>query len=625
MADRTVYYDPKIVLATDLNRQQTDAENADKRLLLDHLGAGVAYGLGLTETGTPDMHLTVAVGVAYDASGARVELAAPASPNFATDYLSASTAVTAGNERYVSLFIRQTRVDSEAYSDPAASPTTGYLRSTESSALRVVSGTMATAGTATLPAPPDANHVLLGTIKRTFGQTALRTRDVILGGVEIAHRAADVYDDSIERSLECSPTDPPSLSVVVSAGDFQFNGTRYHFAGGSVSLGSAPSVNPRIDLVCITSALTLLVSHGAEASTPAYPSTHGLVPIAFVGVDVADVAVMDEDILDARPWFHAESALARVFRMVAAGGETAIDLSFSYQTGAHALIVTLNGSVLDETQYTESTSTRITVSALTAADVLVVKASEVQPIAALPLASVTDDLSGLMEGPSFVEVTSGGAALNVGAIRCCVIANVRRFTAVTTSVTIGSLSANTWYYLYAAPDDPTGPTALKFVLTTTAPDAATGYVFQTGDTTRRYIASVRSDATSTLIPMRKTGSGVHGHTVWRRTDALIALTTLLSSGAAGSWTTVSCAGLVPPHARLARFRLKLGGDAVGGTAEVRTQGTTAGSLSISSPAITGGMQITEEVELEVDSSNRLEYEVSGGSSVLTIYATSFEG
>ncbi len=620
MANRQDFYDPLVVTQMHLNRLQDDIEGADKHIVLDHLGAGIAYGLGLTETATPDMHLTVAVGVAYDASGARIELASPASPNFATDYLSASTAVTAGNERYVSLFIRQTRVESEAYSDPAASPTTGYLRSTESSGLRVVQGTMATAGTATLPAPPDANHVLLGTIKRTFGQTALRTRDVILGGVEIAHRAADVYDDSIQRSLECSPTDPPSLSVVVSAGDFQFNGARYHFPGGSVSLGAAPSANPRIDLVYITAGLTLAVTHGAEASTPTYPSTHGVLPIAFVGLDVADVAVMDEDILDARPWLQAESAVSREYELTASGAESVIDLPFSYQVGAHALTVTVDGLTLASSEYTENTSSRLTLDvALTTGQVLRVRALSVQSISALPLASVTDDLSGLMEGPSFVEVTSGGAALRVGPIRACVIANIRRFTTTTVSVTIGSPSANTWYYLYAAPDDPTGPTALKFVLTTTAPDAATGYVFQTGDTSRRYIASVRSDATSTLIPMRKTG----GRTLWRRTDAATLLLTIGSGLSATSWTSISCAGFVPPHVRIATVRMRLSGDATGGTGEVRTYGTSGSSVSLSTPAITGGMVVAQDLEIEVDSSQRLEHQVSA-SSALAFYAVGFD-
>lgn len=614
--DRQRFYDPMLIEATHLNRLQDDTEAADGALVLDHLGAGIAHGLGITENGTPDMHLVVAAGVAYTPAGLRAPLASPATPSLATDYLNASTAVSSGQERYVSLFLFRAPTPSEAYSDPAAYPTTGYLRESENATVRVVAGASAAAGTATMPAAPNGtDYVLLGSILRTFGQTVLHTTDVLLGDVERAHRAADVHADSVERRLECSPTDPPSLTVVVSAGEFQYNGARYHFDGNSVSLSPAPSTHPRIDLVYLTSALTLAVRTGVEGASPAYPSTRGVLPVAFVGLDPAQTAILDEHIEDARPWLAAESALARVYRLVATGGETVITPGFSYQTGAHALQVTLNGAVLDETEYTETSSTTLTVSALSTSDVLVVKALEVTPLSAGPLSAITDDLSGLLVGPVFVEVTGAGA-VNVGAVQCCVIGNVRRHTTGTSSVTLPSLSANTWYYLYALPD---GDSGLAFELSPTAPSASSGYTQMTGDPTRRYLASLRADATPQLLPMRRVGS----RTVYRRTDALATAMQALAAGAATSWADVSCASQIPPHARMGRFRAVLSGDPGGGSAELRTKGTSTYSAALQTPAIAGGMVASEEMEMETSGAQALQYQVSSLSS-LSVWVTSFE-
>ena len=49
-----------------------------------------------------------------------------------------------------------------------------------------------------------------------------------------------------------------------------------------------------------------------------------MLPVAFVGLDPGQTAILDEHIEDARPWLAAESGIARVYRLVASGGETTI-------------------------------------------------------------------------------------------------------------------------------------------------------------------------------------------------------------------------------------------------------------------------------------------------------------
>lgn len=607
--NRQAFYDPLVVTETHLSRLQDDIEAADRNLVADHLGDGVAYGLGLTENATPSMVLRVAAGVAYDPLGRRVEVPSVQSPDLTNDYLGSPTAVTAGNERYVAVYLRYLAAESEPYTDPAATPTTGNLRVTESYQLRVVAGTMAAAGLATYPAAPDANHILLGRIRRVNGQTALYTRDVMTNDVVFARRAIDVFEDSVERRLECSASNPPSLSVVVAAGYALIDGLRIAYGGGSVSCGPAPTGNPRIDLVFLSGAGTLGVRTGVEGASPGYPSARGVLPVAYVRLDPGDVAILDEAILDARPWHQAESGTMRQYRVVAAGGETTITLPWAYETGAHALLVYLNGSVLDETQYTEASDTSITVAPLAPADVLFIRALEVQPLASVALSAVTDDLSGVLVGAEEVvaEDRGGGMAVYVSPIQALVLGNIR-FSSAELDISATAMSVSTWFYLYVYASG--GSLALE--LSTTAP--AAGRIFKSGDTSRRYLGAVRTDSTGTAMAFRR----VRGMHRWTRTGITVARLRALSSGSAAAWADVSLASQMPPHARLARLRLSLNAPAGGGNLNVRTKGTSASSVDMTAPPTAAGWTNNEELDLATDSAQAIQYQVGGGGETLHV-------
>lgn len=615
--NRQDFYDPLLVSELHLNRLQDDAEGADRALVLDHLGAGIAYGLQLAETSpAPDLQLTVTAGAAYDALGRRVAVPADGAVDLSTDHLGASTAVAAGNERYVSVYLRFVRTEDEPYSDPAATPTTGHLRQEESFELLVVAGTEAALGAGVLPAPPTGNPVLLGTILRTNGQTQVFNRDVMLTSVSVAHRAADVHAESIERVLECSPTNPPSMSVLVAGGRVLLDGTSVLVATGPSPALVAPAGNPRIDLVYVTSAGALAVRQGTEAASPSRPSVRGVLPVAFVGLSVGQVAIEDGSIEDARPWFQAETGTARVHRQVAVGGEALIALPFSYTTGAHALMVTVNGAALDETEYAETTASSITLgAALIAADVLVVRALEVQPLGTVALEQVTDDLSGLLLGAEVVAEDRGaGMRLYVSPLSV-VLAKRRLATVAESTVVPGALAAATWHYLYAY----NAGGAVAFELSVTPPDASR--VFKSGDTSRRYLASVRTDGAGVPWPFRRTPSGTHR---WRRTAMATVDTEVLSAGMAAVWTDVSLAALVPPHARLATVRAMLGAPIAGGNLELRTRGTAASSLNLYAPATAAGTIVREELELETDSTQQVQYQTAGGGETATLHVVGWQ-
>ena len=88
----------------------------------------------------------------------------------------------------------------------------------------------------------------------------------------------------------------PNLTLKVEAGIFYVGTTRVIFAGGDSPSFSAPSANPRIDLLVIDSAGTLSRVVGTEAgspSVPAYPSDK--IVICEVYNRVSQTAIYDTD------------------------------------------------------------------------------------------------------------------------------------------------------------------------------------------------------------------------------------------------------------------------------------------------------------------------------------------
>lgn len=110
-----------------------------------------------------------------------------------------------------------------------------------------------------------------------------------------------------------------------------------------------------------------------------------------------------------------------------------------------------------------------------------------------------------------------------------------------------TLSANTWYHVYLFLN--AGSPDIEVV--TTAPDAPYSGTARakTGDTSRRYIGSVRTDGAGAVFNFLHAGSVVR-----YRTPIDVAPFRALSAGMATAATVVSLSAIVPTTARMAFFR-----------------------------------------------------------------------
>jgi hypothetical protein len=160
--DGRTFFDMQNVQPGELNGLVSIIDQAIGQVGYETGGRGVVYGLKVADTVPQALAQRVYPGLAlfYDPavqntganSNRRVKacrLSTTTSISLATDYLSASTAVNSGYERWVTLAIRSKVVDSDPRT--AGDGSTVQFIQTESAELIVVSGTAALAGAATLP------------------------------------------------------------------------------------------------------------------------------------------------------------------------------------------------------------------------------------------------------------------------------------------------------------------------------------------------------------------------------------------------------------------------------------------------------------------------------------------
>ncbi|HOB90345.1 MAG TPA: hypothetical protein PKG74_03395 [Candidatus Colwellbacteria bacterium] len=95
------------------------------------------------------------------------------------------------------------------------------------------------------------------------------------------------------RALEKST---PDMQLAVEPGVVSISGTIVKYAGGNSGSFSAPSSNPRIDLLCIDSAGALSIVQGTEAASPSAPTyPAGKYVIAEVYLRVGATSIKNTD------------------------------------------------------------------------------------------------------------------------------------------------------------------------------------------------------------------------------------------------------------------------------------------------------------------------------------------
>jgi len=175
--DRRDFFFRQKVTEAELDGAFDAAEIADRNMTLDQGLQGVFNGLAVSEkSGTPNLTVDVAAGVAADQLGQRISVPGTQNVNVAVDYNGVSTSVgTPGNEKWVAVFLQFDRALSDPRTD-GNNLSVNFVRA-ESFKFKVMQGAEATIGVATRPAlQPDG--ILIADVRRTNGQTSILNADV---------------------------------------------------------------------------------------------------------------------------------------------------------------------------------------------------------------------------------------------------------------------------------------------------------------------------------------------------------------------------------------------------------------------------------------------------------------
>ena len=90
--------------------------------------------------------------------------------------------------------------------------------------------------------------------------------------------------------------DTPDLTLQVEAGNIYFGSTLVEYAGGNSPSFTAPTTNPRIDILSINDSGTLVRTAGDEDASPTAPTVPaGEIPIAQVFNRVGQTSITDTD------------------------------------------------------------------------------------------------------------------------------------------------------------------------------------------------------------------------------------------------------------------------------------------------------------------------------------------
>jgi hypothetical protein len=181
--DKRNFFTLQNVQPSELNDLVAAIDQAIGQAGLESNIRGVVYGLTVGPTDPTTLAVQVLPGVAlYDdlaPSGSNerttaCRLSTTSSLSLALDYLGASTAVTVGNERWVSIVIRPATVDSDPRTDGLGNVVN--FVTTESAELIVVSGAEAAVGSAIRPSVTSIG-IRLADFLMTYGATEVAAVD----------------------------------------------------------------------------------------------------------------------------------------------------------------------------------------------------------------------------------------------------------------------------------------------------------------------------------------------------------------------------------------------------------------------------------------------------------------
>lgn len=173
-----------------------------------------------------------------------------------------------------------------------------------------------------------------------------------------------------------------------------------------------------------------------------------------------------------------------------------------------------------------------------------------------------------------------------------------------------SLSNNTWYHAYLYLNSGTADVEIV----TTAPASYFGTAYQkTGDSTRRYVGSLRTDGSGNVRRFLHDGTSI-----FYLVDVTVSPFAVLSNGSATSETNVDCSALIPVTSRVGLFQLVNDGSVVlwfGNSADGVTQ-PGAGFIALGTTKIA-------TPDLPLDSSQQISYAFTSATSGAYAYVRGY--
>ena len=138
-------------------------------------------------------------------------------------------------------------------------------------------------------------------------ETDIQDGDLIVGRCIFSGSTLTGFDYS-KRSvpnvwdlfLKVEPTDPASMKVRVRAGRVSYGLQNFDIYEQLTSTFTAPSSNPRIDLVYIDTDGTVKIKTGTEGSPPTPPSYDGKIVLAEITLVPGMTEITEDDIKDVR-------------------------------------------------------------------------------------------------------------------------------------------------------------------------------------------------------------------------------------------------------------------------------------------------------------------------------------
>ena len=178
-----------------------------------------------------------------------------------------------------------------------------------------------------------------------------------------------------------------------------------------------------------------------------------------------------------------------------------------------------------------------------------------------------------------------------------------------------NLSNSTWYYCYLGVNT---DGTLRKQISTAAPIASR--IWKTGGVDQwRYVGCFRTNASGAPLPSRR----ARGRTVYQFSAiADTGIQRVLNSGSATGAITVSCAAVVPPHARLATARVRVQRAGAAGILSLATAGDTT-NYQYFHVGTAGGID-ESHAELLLDASQQFDYFVGNASDVAYVWITGFD-